>query len=212
MERNTALNRAYTIMGKNFIGPFELNNINKKMGLKNFEKIEETIPSLDISEEKLIQNKDTHLLILGNPFDLNGELLNLITLRNHFGINSKKSLPCFYNQDWYLKEAFMNESNINLKWYLISKNIINHTRGKEPKMLLNTQKTFPSALLCAYVFFVQYLYNKEILWKNDYVWCNDLDSNGDRIYVGRYIDILGLTKDGFSIHRHLRIRDNYGSI
>ncbi len=199
-------------MGKNFIGPFELNKINEKMGLKNLENILDTIPAIDFSEEKLIQNKDTHLLILGNPFDLNGDPLNLMSLRNNFGINSQNYLPCFYNQDWYLAEPFMYESNINLRWYLISKDILSQTRGKDPQMLLKNQISFPSALLCAYVFFAQFLYNNEILWENDFVWCNDLDSNGDQIYVGRYRDILGLTKDGFSIHRHLRIRDNYGTI
>ena len=31
-----------------------------------------------------------------------------------------------------------------------------------------------------------------------------------RIYVGRYFDPLGISKNGFSVHRQLRIRNNYG--
>lgn len=209
MERNPTLDQAFSIMGENFIGPFELNNINEKMGCKNFV---DTFPLIDFSKEELIKSKETHLLILGNPFDLKGNPLNLMTLRDSLGINSQNSLPCFYNQDWYLAEPFMYESNINLKWYLIRKNVLSETRGKDPEMFMKNQRSFPSALLCAYVFFAQFLYNKEILWENDFVWCNDLDSNGDQIYVGRYKDILGLSKDGFSIHRHLRIRDNYGAL
>ena len=54
-----------------------------------------------------------------------------------------------------------------------------------------------------------YLVNKEILWPNDYIWCNTYDSSGDQIYVGRYFDPLSLSKPGYSIHRHLSIKKNY---
>ena len=45
-----------------------------------------------------------------------------------------------------------------------------------------------------------------------FIWCNDVDANGDRIYVGRYFDPLGISKNGFSVHRQLRIKNNYGCI
>ena len=47
---------------------------------------------------------------------------------------------------------------------------------------------------------------------NDYVWCSDVDDKGDQIYVGRYTDASGLNADGFEIHRHLRIKQNYGVV
>jgi hypothetical protein len=112
----------------------------------------------------------------------------------------------FYPQDWYEKESFMNEYFIPGE-YIISKNIIKSSRGKDPK---TTTKTLYPASLIAYTFISLYKTHNEILWPNDYIWCTDLDSSGDQIYVGRYYDPLGLSKDGFSIHRHLTIKENYG--
>ena len=57
-----------------------------------------------------------------------------------------------------------------------------------------------------------YFARKEYLWWHDFVWCSDVDHNGDRIYVGKYHDIDGVNKNGFSIHRHLALRPCYGSV
>ena len=65
-------------------------------------------------------------------------------------------------------------------------------------------------ILITYIFITYYKTTGIILWQNDYIWCNDFDSNEDQIYVGRYYDPLGISKDGFSIHRHLTIKENYG--
>jgi hypothetical protein len=103
------------------------------------------------------------------------------------------------------------KDNLELDWYLIRKNLIDDTRAVPPAILAQTL-VFPSAILCAYSFFVIWFIKNEILWKNDFVWCNDIDNLGDKIYVGRYFDKSGLNKNGFSIHRHLTIRNNYGTI
>ena len=50
-----------------------------------------------------------------------------------------------------------------------------------------------------------------MLWRHDFIWCDDSDHNGDRIYTGRYIDPNGINKNGFNIHRHLSIRPCYGA-
>ena len=84
------------------------------------------------------------------------------------------------------------------------------------KLLKNMEidiSKLPSALLCAFVFFSNYYNtNGELLWKNDFTWCSDIDSNDDQIYVGRYIDVKGLNKNGFNIHRHLKIKNNCSCI
>lgn len=115
----------------------------------------------------------------------------------------------FYPQDWYEKESFMDEYFMPGE-YTIPKSIIKSSRGKNPKGAPGTKKTLYPASLVAYTFISLYKAHNEILWPNDYIWCTDLDSNGDQIYVGRYYDPLGLSKDGFSIHRHLTIKENYG--
>ena len=73
------------------------------------------------------------------------------------------------------------------------------------------KEKFPSAILTSFVFFSYYLLSRELLWKNDFTWCSDLDNNGDQIYTGRYIDPKGINKNGFNIHRHLSIRSYHGA-
>lgn len=51
----------------------------------------------------------------------------------------------------------------------------------------------------------------QYLLYHDFVWCVDVDHNGDRIYVGKYHDIDGINKNVFSIHRHLALRQCYAS-
>jgi hypothetical protein len=93
---------------------------------------------------------------------------------------------------------------------LIQKTIAENNRGNAPNEKI--ENLLPSSTLCAYTFFVWWLLRHEILWPNDFVWCNDKDKYGDRIYVGKFIDKDNINRSGFSIHRHLSIKKNYGSI
>ena len=71
---------------------------------------------------------------------------------------------------------------------------------------------FPSAILCVFTFFAYYYSYNQMLWYHDFVWCEDVDHNGDRVYVGKYHDVDGINKNGFSIHRHLALRPCYASV
>ena len=82
----------------------------------------------------------------------------------------------------------------------------------QPTELLKEHISFPSAILCVYTFFAYYYAQKGLLWYHDFIWCSDTDHNGDRIYVGKYHDVDGVNKNGFSIHRHLALRNCYASI
>tara|TARA_R110000796_G_scaffold146087_1_gene262776 strand:- start:2788 stop:3225 length:438 start_codon:yes stop_codon:yes gene_type:complete len=110
----------------------------------------------------------------------------------------------FYPQDWYENEKFMDES-FESGLYTLPKNVLSNSRGKTP----SNESLYPASLI-AYIFIMHYKTFNEILWPHDYIWCDNFDSNGDQIYIGRYYDPLGLSKDGFSIHRHLSIKQNYG--
>lgn len=206
MERVTTINEAKEIMGSNFIGNLELALIADKMAIK----VPTKIPPTPFSSEELKKKQKDYILILGTSQMQDGEPLTIKSLRSHFGISPDISEPCFYNQDWYLKEKFI-EKPLESKWFLIRKNVFQESRGKNPDEI-KAYYSFPSAIQCAYSFFVYWFYSKECLWKHDFVWCNDMDANGDRIYVARYFDPAGISKNGFSIHRHLRIRENYGCI
>ena len=209
MERTASIAEAKQVLGSNFIGPDELTLIADKMGIK----VPTEIPIIPYDLEELKNKQKDYILILGSSQMKNGEPLTLKTLRDHFGVNPDVSEPCFYDQDWYLKEDFATNCTVEQKWYLLRKELIENTRGMDTETQTEVNhKYLPSALLCAYIFFAWYFYSSQYLWKNDFVWCSDLDSNDDRIYVARYYDLTGFSKNGFSIHRHLKLRKCYGCI
>lgn len=205
MERTTSIKEAKEIFGPNFIGPDELISISEKIKInKSFD-----VPPISFDIEYLRDRSKDYLLVLGVSEFADGSPMNILFLRKYFGVNPV-SEPCFYNQDWYLQEEFVNY-HLENKWFLIRKNVFEDSRAMSPEYLSEKYK-FPPAILCAYTFFVHWFLKSAALWPNDFVWCEDIDHNGDRIYVGRYYDISGVNKNGFNIHRHLRVRNNYGSV
>ena len=114
-------------------------------------------------------------------------------------------------QDWYLHEDFIDHP-LETKWYLVRKTVVEDSRAVMPEQLMERRMVFPSAILVAYTFFAYYFQTGEYLWYHDFVWCCDVDHNGDRIYVGKYHDIDGVNKNGFSVHRHLALRNCYAAI
>ena len=205
---------AKKIMGKNFIGPDELKKISLKFKIADPFKIKSKIPDISFTASSLRKISKDYILILGISKDGKGGKLTINKMRSIFGWNSEKSEPCFYNQDWYLKEKFANNEILDFKWYLIKKNVNKNSRKKRPDeilKLLKKQENFPSAILTAFTFFAYYFHtNGKIIWKNDFIWCSDKDKNGDIIYVGRYNDSKKINKNGFNVHRHLSIRSCYG--
>ncbi len=206
MER-AELQKIKELYGNNFIGPEELKPFLIILGGNN---IEIPIPNIDYSLDILKKYSKDYILILGTS-NINGSPLTIEYLRSSFGIESNIHKPCFYNQDWYLKEDFINRT-LASQWYLLRKEPLNETRAKQPEEILKRKIKFPSAVLCTYTFFAYYFLNKEYLWYHDFIWCEDKDHNGDRIYVGKYNDIDGINKNGFSIHRHLALRKCYSAI
>ena len=174
-----------------------------KINIKSFNKEKLII------KEKFKKKRDV-LIIPSLPFINQNKNSVLKQMLFNFGLDPIKSEPCFYNQDWYLNENFFNKSTLNLKWIVVNKKLDKKTLGKNPNNFKPLIKY--SAAELTYVFFVYYLLRNKALWKNEFIWTNDFDNFGDRIYVGRYIDKDKFAKNGFSIHRHLSIRKNYGII
>lgn len=196
------------LFGVNFIGPEELKPFFRALGFG-----ERTVPAPPIaySDAELRQAAaEGYILILGVE-SLDGQPVTLRLLRERFGVDPAVSEPCLYNQDWYLKESFIDEP-LRSRWYLIRKEVFEDSRAVMPADLTQKGLHFPPAVLCGYTFFAWYFARKEYLWWHDFVWCCDTDHNGDRIYVGKYHDIDGVNKNGFSIHRHLALRPCYGSV
>lgn len=208
MERTT-VEEAKKLFGHNFIGKNELLPLFEKLNLFDFNKVE--IPAINYSFEELNKYSKDYILILGVS-SIQNTKITIKLLKDIFGFDPDVFDPCFYNQDWYLKEDFINET-LEDKWYLIKKVVYEETRAELPENIFSNQHIkFPTAILCTYVFFAYYLYYNKILWANDFVWCSNQDHNGDRIYVGKYYDIDKINKNGFSIHRYLSLRQCYAGI
>ncbi len=196
------------LFGKNYLGLEEQKPFFEKLGI-DINSINE--PPINFSDTDLAQAaKDGYILICGVE-QINGTRITLKYLREIFGVDPAVSEPCLYNQDWYMSEEFMDIA-LNTQWYLIKKDVYDDSRAVMPLDLMDRGIHFPPAILCGYTFFAYYFCNDEYLWWHDFIWCCDVDHNGDRIYVGKYHDIDGVNKNGFSIHRHLALRPCYASV
>ena len=196
------------LFGVNYIGTEELKPFFKALGFGEVEIQEKPIAYSDSDLMKAAS--EGYILIYGIEH-IDEKRITLRFLRDKFGVNPDVSEPCLYNQDWYLKEDFMDVA-LNTQWYLIKKEVFDDSRAVMPGDLTQQGLNFPPAILCGYTFFAYWYARNEKLWWHDFVWCSDVDHNGDRIYVGKYHDIDGVNKNGFSIHRHLALRPCYGSV
>jgi hypothetical protein len=184
------------------IGPKELAGVPFLAG----EKLD--TPPVPFSNDVCAAHKGTHILV----FTPRIKKFTLVGMREAFGTDPSKSEPCMYDQDWYLKEEFASLPPDG-KWHLVRKEVLEDARAKEPTDIEKSLsgEVFPKAVTLAFTFFVWHFLHKEALWKHDFLWCSDLDHNGDRVYVGRYEDPTGVNKNGFNIHRHLSLRPAYSA-
>lgn len=207
MERTT-IDQARLIFKDNFIGLDELLLLFERFYPEGNAII--TIPEIPWNKNMLEALAENYILILGLS-SWGGININIRNLRSVFGIDPELSEPCFYNQDWYVNERFIDET-LNCRWYLVRKYTYDNSRAVDPNLLIENEVMFPSAILCCYTFFAWWFARGYKLWEYDFIWCSDKDHNGDRIYVGKYADIDGVNKNGFSIHRHLALRPCYTAI
>lgn len=206
MERETIKQ----LFGDNFIGREALKPLMDRLGLDS-NKIKENPISDKYSDSTLRQAATDGYILIWCPQHIGEQMITLRYLRDQFGVDPDMSEPCFYNQDWYLLEDFMDIA-MNSDWYLIKKEVFECSRKVQPSDLVARGLDFPPAILCGYTFFAYYFAKGEYLWWHDFVWCQDTDHNDDRIYVGKYHDIDGVNKNGFSIHRHLALRPCYAAV
>lgn len=202
---SVSLETAKKIMGNNVIGPNELKKINE-FGLD----IPCEVSEIPYGESTLWDKRDNYYLIYGVSKFNNGNLVNIRNIKRIFGDDPMKNSPCFYFQDWYDNETFIDVP-MEEGWFFIRKNVFEDSRAVQPDEL-KKRYLFPKAITCTYAFFIVWLVLNEKLWYHDFVWCSDRDHNGDRVYVGKYNDVDGVNRDGFSIHRHLKLRPCYACV
>ncbi|MBR4481228.1 MAG: hypothetical protein IKO86_04930 [Prevotella sp.] len=205
MEREE-LDRLKQLFRSNLIGPDELKPLIEKLGWGT----DVIIPEMNYTSSQLEQCAKDYLLVMGIP-EIGGKPVTIRTLREAFGFDPDESEPCFYNQDWYMHEDFIDRT-LEPRWYLVRRQVVESSRAVMPEQLMADSYAFPSAILCAFAFFAYYFQYGDHLWYHDFVWCCDTDHNGDRIYVGKYHDVDGVNKNGFSVHRHLALRQCYAAV
>ncbi len=205
MNNRISMEQAKAIMGNTFIGSEEI----RKIELIKF-AVPEVVPDIPFTFAELEAKKDEYILIWGSGKLADEKPTTIRNLRDILGKDPAIVEPCFYNQDWYDKESFID---VPMKdgWFLIRKKVYEESRAVQPTELMKEHR-FPSAICCTYAFLVAWLSRGMRLWVHDFVWCSDTDHNGDRVYVGKYYDIDGVNKNGFNIHRHLALRLCFGCI
>lgn len=130
-------------MGTNFIGPKQVNLLLMHMGKELISEID--VPEVNYDEETLRNSASDYILVYGT------DALDILDIRNFFGVDPEISEPCLYNQDWYMSEEFIRR-RIDNKWFLIKRNVLEDTRAVMPMEIISTGVKFPSAILCVYLF------------------------------------------------------------
>lgn len=126
-----------------------------------------------------------------------GETITLLTLRDRYGIGTTNGRPGFMNQDWWENEPF---ASVPLPDPVpeIPTVVRDDLRGRWPAHI--TIPT-PLAVVAAWKFFDHWERTGHYLWADDFIWCSDRDSHGDRVYIGGY----SRNRPGLEVHRHLTL-------
>jgi hypothetical protein len=177
-EPSTDQKRAREIMGRNMFGVEEAI---RHFGVNPTRQQAAALSEIQFSEATLAACKDTHVLVAVFP-------LSILEIR------SKGKL--FYSQDWYNKESFAKDRG-ETEWQLVRKTPINNSISKnwqEQQALLGTNEETPKARMMAYTIIGHFLATGERLFEKLYVRTSDVDSDGLRVDVGRFVSV-GLSVD-----------------
>ncbi|HUD04342.1 MAG TPA: hypothetical protein VMR73_02500 [Candidatus Paceibacterota bacterium] len=180
-EPSTSQKASREIMGTNFFG---IEEAIKHFGVNPSKQQLAALAEVPFSEEVLTSHKDTHILVA--VFSL-----SILDIR---GIARKQSdRTLFYSQDWYDKQAFAKDKG-EVGWQLVRKVPVANSTSKnwnEQQALLDKTEETPKAQVMVYTIIGHFLNTGERLFEKIYVRCSDLDSGGNRVYVGDF-DAKGL--------------------
>lgn len=165
---------ARKIMGKNFFG---IEEAIKYFGVQP--KKNERLSVIEWTEEELRKVSDTHVLVAVFPLSIL-EIRRRCVARNFF----------YSHEDaWYETQAFAREKG-ETGWALVRKTPVPNSTSKtwqEQQVLLSKEEETPTACVMVYTIIGHYLATGERLFENVYVRCSDVDSDGDRVYVGQFL-------------------------
>ncbi|MBU1091294.1 hypothetical protein KKA27_00240 [Patescibacteria group bacterium] len=181
IKQPTSLQRSREIMGRNYFG---IEEAISHFGVRPTADDVETLTNVPFSEQTLQECKDTYILIAVFPMSI----LDVRKVDNSFFYSSTGG--------WYKDEKFA-ENKGKTSWYLVKKTPVKNSTSKtwkEQQGLLADNEETPTARVVVYAIIGHYKNTGERLFEKIYARCSDLDSDGDRVYVG-YFDSDGLRVD-----------------
>jgi len=126
-EGEVSMEEAKEIMGVNFLGPEEAE---EALGLR----FEGEIPAIPFPKEILEKMKDTHQLILYPDMlkDAADKIVPVISddLYEYLDKKKKDGTKLLYDTDWYKNETFFKRNGPEVKWKLVSKELIPNSTSK----------------------------------------------------------------------------------
>ncbi len=179
--------RARGIMGRNFLGPSEVQE-QFRVRFTNRDLVK--LADVPFAPDELESSKDTHILVAGYP-------LSISDVR-------KRARGLFCKQgSWYNRMAFARKSKPEVCWYLIRKTAAHDSFFKtwaEQQGTLTGRDVIPQACVMVYTIILHYLVTGERLFVNTRVRCNDGVSAGRMVTVGCFgasgLDIYDLWESG----------------
>jgi hypothetical protein len=191
-ELSESQERAREIMGRNFFGVeeaiahFRVNPLKQQLAY---------LAEVPFAEEVLMSCKDTHVLVAVFP-------LSLLDIRDVC-----KDHGLFLIQGFYNMQSFAKEKG-EVSWQLIRKTPVDGSTSKTwdvQNNMLGKDEKVPTVREVVYMMIGHYKTANKRLFETGWVWCSDLDSKGDHVYVGCFAAWgLSVGIDG-SDHRSYRL-------
>lgn len=180
-EPSVSQKTARAIMGQNYLGVDQSIQHLKASPSKADLRTLEDVP---FAENVLEACKDTHVLVAVLPMSVMG-----------LWERTKQTKHLFYSKDdpWYKSQAFAKEKG-QAGWHLVRKDIVPNSTSKtwqEQQSLLGKDDENPTARVLVYTVILTFLATGVKLLPNIYARVSDVDSDGNRVYVG-YFDGSGL--------------------
>lgn len=172
--------RAREIMGKNYFG---IEEAQKHFGVTFSKRQLAYLAEIPFTEKTLRECKDTHILVAYAPTPI------VAVRAKTAGVKLPPKRRMFYPQDWYDNNAVGNDAGA-VEWHLVRKTSVSDSTSKtwqqQQELLDHKIDETPEANVVVYTIIGHFLATGERLFEKVYVRTRTLDSDGDRVYVGRF--------------------------
>jgi hypothetical protein len=162
-------------MGRNFFG---VEDAIRHFGVTPSRQQTAALSEIPFSEAMLEECRETHVLVAVFP-------LSILEIRGKVATQASR---LFYDQDWYVKQAFAKEKG-ETEWKLVRKTPIANSTNKtwpEQQALLGSNEETPTARVMVFTSIGHLLATGERLFEKIYVRCSDVASDGNRVGLGGF--------------------------